>query len=112
MGGDVVQDPVELRLIAVAEPALPTAVQAGGVAGEAVLPIGIGFHRQDRGVMGPVFPKVAVLFERGFQRLGPIALVTRPQDHVMGAFDCGDAVDLHKADAAHQIGRGRSARAV
>jgi hypothetical protein len=30
----------------------------------------------------------------------------------MGAFDRGDAVDLDKADAAHQIGRGRPRRAV
>jgi hypothetical protein len=66
MRGDVVQDPFELCLIALSEPTLPTALQPCGVAVKAVLPVGIGLNRQDRGVMGPMLPQVAVLLQRGF----------------------------------------------
>ena len=55
--------------------------------------------------MGPVLPQAAVAFEQGFQRSGPVALAPGKQDHVMGPFDRGDAVDLDKADAPDQCGK-------
>ena len=55
--------------------------------------------------MGPMLPQGAVLFDQAVQILGLIALPPRPEDHVMGAFDGVDAVDLNKTQTAYQIGQ-------
>ena len=52
--------------------------------------------------MRPVLEKLTVLLQEMLQVLPPIGLIAREQDHVMGAFDCRDAVDLHEAELVDQ----------
>ncbi len=51
--------------------------------------------------MGPVFEQVA-LREQTVERLGPVGLPPREEDHVMGAGDGRDAVDLDEAQTVDQ----------
>ena len=105
---DPAQDGVELFFVTRAEPFGPVRPEADFVRGEAVVPVAVQLHRQDRGVVGPVFPQGAVFLYQVVQRVGLVGLAARPQDHVVGAFDRVDAVNLDKADAVDQGRQGRA----
>ena len=102
--GDMVEDAVKKRLVAIREPALPACAQRLGIAGEAVPPMRKGLDGQGRRVMGPVLPQLPVALQQRFERLGPVALAPAEQDHVMRAFHRRDAVDLNEADPLNQCG--------
>ena len=56
--------------------------------------------------MRPMFKQGAVAFQQGFEVFGLVAGAAGKQDHVMGALNGSDAVDLHKTDAVDQLGKG------
>jgi hypothetical protein len=69
---------------------------------KSVMPVGIELDGQERGVVRPVLEERAtVAMERG-ERVACVAGRAREQDHVVGALDHIDRVELHEAEAAHQ----------
>ena len=67
------------------------------------MPMGIELHRDDRGVMGPVLEQRLVALIEAFEIVGAIRGPPGKQDHVMGAGDRVDAVQLHKTQPVDQI---------
>lgn len=70
---------------------------------EAMLPVAEETARNDRSVVRPMFEQIAIVFQQRRQMLPTIGLVAGKQDLMMGAFDGGDAVHLHKADAVDEL---------
>ena len=102
--GNAAQDFVEFRLVSIPEPVAPVVGQAMGVTRKAVLPMGEQGHGQDGGIMRPVFKQGAVAFQEGFQVFGFIGWAAGKQNHVMGAFNGGDAINLHETNLLNQGG--------
>jgi hypothetical protein len=69
---------------------------------EAMLPIGIEGSGDDRGVVGPVLEQVGAVLDQAAKLSRPVGLVAGRQDHVMGALDHLDAVDLNETQILDQ----------
>ena len=69
---------------------------------EAVFPIGIESGGDDRGVVGPVLEQIGAVLQQAAKLGRTIGLVAGEQDHVVGALDHLDAVELDEAQALDQ----------
>ena len=100
---DMVQHLAEAGVELRAAPAFPAAQQVIAVAGEFQAPVRIVFHRQDGGVVGPVFEERPVAVGQPAQVRRAVALLARPQDQVMGAGERVDAVELHETQVLYDV---------
>ena len=64
--------------------------------------MGIERHGDDRRVVGPVFEERAPPFQQVVELLRPVASAPGGQNHMVGALDRGDAVDLDEAQPLDQ----------
>ncbi len=70
---------------------------------EPVFPIGKEGRGDDRGVMGPVLEKRAVLFDEMLEVPRLVGLIAGKENLVVGALDPLDAVDLNEAEIVDQV---------
>ena len=87
------------------EPRAAPAPQAFGVASEPEPPIGVERHRDHRGVMGPVLEQRPPALQQVGELLRPVASAPGSQNHMVGALDPGDAVDLDEPETLHEPGQ-------
>jgi len=99
MGQDLLQGIFETF----AAPLAPLRQQGPAFAIEPVAPMGVERGRNNRGVMGPVLEQRSVLFQKAGQQRRPVGLVARKQNHVMGAGNRVDGVDLNKAEIMDDV---------
>ena len=83
-------------------PIPPARAQHFSVAPEPQLPIGIERHGDDRRIVGPVLEQRAPPFQQVVEMLRPVASAPGGQNHMVGALDRGDAVDLDEAQTLDQ----------
>lgn len=77
-------------------------VEAFFCLGETMAPMGIKLRWNQAGVMGPMFKERAALLMQYFQMLVAISIGPRMQDHMVGALDRVDAVELHVAQLVNE----------
>ena len=92
-----------------AEPAGEALLKVPGLAAEAQGPVRVEAGRdQRRDAVGPVLEQKRLVLEQAAQQVRPVALAAGEQDHVVGAGDGLDAVELDEAQALDQRQKARA----
>lgn len=111
MVGDVTVNGIDFCLPAFTTPLWPACAHSRFISGKLQAPHWIELHRDHGGVVSPVLECGPMARDEGLERFRSIPTPPSPQDHVMGARKCVDAVDLDKAEVEqHVIEIGAAAR--